>query len=53
MSAECVRYFSTNAREVEEVVRHRGVSSDEGRTRRGSQEILARVWLDCNKLTKV
>jgi hypothetical protein len=49
MTADCVRGFSTNAREVEQLVRHRGVSGNQRRAGCAAQEVLARVRLYCDK----
>jgi hypothetical protein len=53
MTANGVRGLSTNARKVEEVVRHCGASGDKRRARCVSQEVTARVRLYRNKLAKM
>ena len=47
--ANSVRCLSTNACEVEELVRHCGTSSDKGGRRCFFQEVLPRVRLYCNE----
>lgn len=49
MSADSVRSLSTNACEVEEVVRHRGASGNKRGARGVSEEIAGRVRFESNK----
>jgi hypothetical protein len=51
MTADGVRCLSTDAREVEELVRHCGVGSDKRRACRAPEKIAGRVWLYGYKVT--